>query len=168
VPTVNNLRAAYEKLRAERDATEPNDRYRFYDELNRLVDQITPEDVRRALKFFGAKGAVGSFSGGNDEGGYDDIKLVAEWHEPLDEDRLTADTVPNFTALDVEVPLWADWPESWDLLVLTERLERGLGNWGSFAGDFYVYGTVILDENGKGYVVAAERVDHYESYGETF
>jgi hypothetical protein len=80
----------------------------------------TREVVRLADQARATK-VVGHFSGGNDEGGYDSIQL-----------------------LDAEGAEIAGVDTSWDS-PMGRAMEGYLSQWGSFAGEFSVHGTVEVD-----------------------
>lgn len=100
------------------------------------------EKAFRLLSARGAVSAVATFSGGGDEGGVDDITLK----------------MPDGTEVALERH-WADWRNDKQVPFtaqqeadneLWETLETPVEDkYGSFAGDFHVYGSVTYDVSAK-------------------
>jgi hypothetical protein len=86
-----------------------------------MRSQYSTADVPRLARGFGAAKVVGHFSGGNDEGGYDHFDLFADDGTKIDSSEI-----------------------GWDS-PLASAMYGHLSQWGSFAGEFSVHGTVTVD-----------------------
>jgi hypothetical protein len=119
-------------------------------------------DVYEAVRALGAARVEASFSGGNDEGGYDGVSFFGAdgarlelgdfnpWREVSHKGR---DEWDQTAGRYVKVP---PKPETERTLV-ADTLEKVLDDrYGSFAGEFYVRGTVTIDAAARKTVLQGE------------
>jgi hypothetical protein len=98
------------------------------------------EDVLRLLRERGARSAVIAYDGGHDEGAVTEIWIS---REPLPSDA--TDFAGELAAAE-EVTL--DWDEFGHGGLLDAAMDVVADKWGSFAGEFFVKGRIVVDVDG--------------------
>lgn len=105
------------------------------------------EQLLELLRERGARSAVIVYEGGNDEGFITEFVFSAA--EPgADLERVTAETLPDPTPVDVDEAIEAAGGPDDDLFAAAEAVM--CDKWGGFAGEFEVEGRLVVDvENGR-------------------
>jgi len=122
---------------------------------------ITKQQVFAAMNELGVIRAVADFSGGNDEGGVNSVALYRTGDENEQPERLDA----------YEYSSWGDeTKKATPQGMIVQGLEGPVdGKYGSFAGEFYVNGTVTADlAAGTLEMSGEEEVSHPESFSESW
>lgn len=119
------------------------------------------------LRERGASSAVVEFSGGNDEGGADGITLYDAEGESI---KTITEYVPD-TQWNPETQKWETVEVDSEVradVALGEALVKPIyDRWGSFAGEFHVYGTAKWDvETGKVELDYQESVETYSHHSD--
>jgi hypothetical protein len=110
---------------------------------------MTAEAVYDALSALNVSEARVTFSGGNDEGGADALSLIK-----ADDPTVTYD-----------VNLWGGDDEKVDKDLVQRLCEPIYDQYGSFAGEFSVYGTLIWNvTTRKCYIDGQESVETYNDF----
>jgi hypothetical protein len=116
-----------------------------------------PETIKSSIfeemRKLGANYAEAHYSGGNDEGGVESLDLFRDIPGEDDKTERIKVAVPDSEHFGWEHPLWRDFD---DLLSL---------EFGTWAGDFTAFGTVIADLR-ENKITRSGEMSHYESDGD--
>jgi hypothetical protein len=126
---------------------------------------MTRNEVFEALKKRGYTKAAVHFSGGNDEGGVDEVRLHPSKMD-VDGDHFREVRCP--TEYDEATRTWKPTRPPTEDELLSEALGKSVyAKYGSFAGEFYVSDTVVWDaEARKVYMEGQEEVSHWKDFAE--
>lgn len=124
-----------------------------------------------AMLKLGAIEARGEFSGGNDEGGYDEINFVTEGEDGALDERLAKFDIytdMSYNGQGYENGRWVNITQPTrdpDLTAIADHMYAVLdGQYGSFAGEFSVHGTVIVDAKARTSKIEGEEMAGYEHF----
>ena len=128
-----------------------------------------------AMLKLGASECHANFSGGNDEGGYEDVTFVATGEDAIIEGPLADFDIykdVSYNGQTYKNGQWVNIPQPTrdpDLTAIADHLCGVLeGQYGSFAGEFYVHGTVIVDARARTTRMEGDEQSGYEHFEHTF